>query len=128
MKKSMQQFGKKQFEARAMKGGPEMKKRNSKSTLFAIGLALLALFPVSSMARIGKTVTITKEELMNKIKGGWAGQTIGVCYGLPTELRYIKKMIQYSVNMDFTVEQLKKRFNNDDIYMDAKFVEVIGRL
>ena len=111
-----------------MKGGPEMKKRNSRSTLFAIGLALLALFPVNSMAQISKTVTISKSELMNKIKGGWAGQTIGVCYALPTEFRYKKEMIPDSVKMDLTGEQLKKRFNNDDIYMDAKFVEVIGRL
>ena len=111
-----------------MKGGREMKKRNSKRTLFAIGLALLVLFPVNSMAQISQTVTISKSELMNKIKGGWAGKAIGVCYALPTEFRYRKEMIPDSVKMDLTGEQLKKRFNNDDIYMDAKFVEVIGRL
>jgi hypothetical protein len=30
--------------------------------------------------------------------------------------------------MTLTGKELKKRFNNDDIYMDAKFIEVIGRL
>ena len=72
--------------------------------------------------------SLTKEELLNKIKGGWAGQTIGVCYALPTEFRYRQQMIPDSVILDLTGEQLKKRFNNDDIYMDAIFVEVIGRL
>jgi len=73
-------------------------------------------------------IKISKSELLNKIKGGWAGQTIGVCYGLPTEFRYRKMMIPDSVKMTLTGEQLKNRFNNDDIYMDAKFIEVIGRL
>ena len=32
--------------------------------------------------------TIRKEKLMDKIKGGWAGQTIGCTYGGPTEFKY----------------------------------------
>ena len=32
--------------------------------------------------------TISKEKLMDKIKGGWAGQTIGCTYGGPTEFKY----------------------------------------
>jgi hypothetical protein len=73
-------------------------------------------------------VTISKTELMNKIKGGWAGQAIGVCYALPTEFDYQSMMIPDSVQLGLTGEQLKDRFNNDDLYMDAKFIEVIGRL
>ena len=30
-------------------------------------------------------VTLTPEELMDRIRGGWAGQTIGVVYGAPVE-------------------------------------------
>ena len=33
-------------------------------------------------------VTMTKAKLFDKIKGGWAGQTIGCTYGGPTEFRY----------------------------------------
>ena len=75
-----------------------------------------------------KKVKISKTELMDKIKGGWAGQVIGVCYGQPTEFKYRKQMIPDSVQHELTGEYLKKTFNNDDIYMDAKFLEVIGRL
>ena len=38
--------------------------------------------------------TISKEKLMDKIKGGWAGQTIGCTYGGPTEFKYNGTMIQ----------------------------------
>jgi hypothetical protein len=77
---------------------------------------------------VPKHLQISKTELLNKIKGGWAGQTIGVCYGLPTEFRYQQEIVPESVQMKLTGEFILKRFNNDDIYMDAKFLEVIGRL
>ena len=35
-----------------------------------------------------KTITLTKQQLHNKIKGGWAGQTIGVTFGGPYEFRF----------------------------------------
>jgi hypothetical protein len=82
----------------------------------------------SNSDKIPKEVTLSNLELINKIRGGWAGQAIGVCYALPTEFRYKQEMIPDSVQMTLSGEELKKRFNNDDIYMDAKFVEVIGRL
>ena len=34
------------------------------------------------------TLTISKEALKDKIKGGWAGQTIGVTFGGPTEFKF----------------------------------------
>ena len=35
-----------------------------------------------------ETVTLSKEVLMDKIKGAWAGQIIGCTYGGPTEFKY----------------------------------------
>ena len=96
--------------------------------LLYIVLLLAFTIKVNNGNRFPGEIKISKSELLNKIKGGWAGQTIGVCYGLPTEFRYRKMMIPDSVKMTLTGEQLKSRFNNDDIYMDAKFIEVIGRL
>ncbi len=82
----------------------------------------------TNKTKIPKEVKISKTELINKIRGGWAGQAIGVCYALPTEFKYKQEMIPESVQMTLTGKELKNRFNNDDIYMDAKFIEVIGRL
>ena len=41
----------------------------------------------------GKTVRLSTDRLRDKIKGGWAGQTIGVTFGGPTEFRYRGTMI-----------------------------------
>ena len=35
-----------------------------------------------------KTATMSREVLMDKIRGGWAGQTFGCTYGGPTEFKY----------------------------------------
>ena len=32
---------------------------------------------------IGGTISLSKEALKDKIKGGWAGQTVGVTFGGP---------------------------------------------
>jgi len=98
--------------------------------LFLLPAILLMSFAVSATnkTKIPKEVKISKTELYNKIRGGWAGQVIGVCYALPTEFRYLQKMIPDSIQMTLTGKELKNRFNNDDIYVDAKFIEVIGRL
>ena len=78
-------------------------------------------------------VTITKEKLMDKIKGGWAGQTIGCTYGGPTEFRYNGTMIQDYTPIEWPDGYIKRWFENspglyDDIYMDLTFVEVFERL
>ena len=35
-----------------------------------------------------KKITLSKEDLKDKIMGGWAGQTIGVTFGGPYEFRF----------------------------------------
>ena len=79
-------------------------------------------------------LTLSKETLMDKIKGGWAGQVIGCTYGGPTEFRWRAKMIPDSENIPWGepdyIEQMMKRQPGlyDDIYMDLTFVESFERL
>ncbi len=78
-------------------------------------------------------VTIHKARLLDKIKGGWAGQTIGCTYGGPTEFRYQGKMIPDSVELTWKPGCIKWWYDNtpgiyDDIYMDLTFVDVFERL
>ena len=40
------------------------------------------------------TNTMSTSQLLDKIKGGWAGQTIGVSFGSHTEFRYQGTFIQ----------------------------------
>ncbi len=77
--------------------------------------------------------TISKATLMDKIKGGWAGQTIGCTYGGPTEFNYSGTMMQPYIPIEWPEGYIKWYFDNspglyDDIYMDLTFVDVFDRL
>lgn len=82
---------------------------------------------------IPKTYTISKDSLLDKIKGGWAGQTIGCTYGGPTEFKYCGTMIQDYVPIEWYDGYIKWWYDNvpglyDDVYMDLTFVDVFDRL
>ena len=38
-------------------------------------------------------LTLSRDILFDKVKGAWAGQTIGCTYGGPTEFQYLSTMI-----------------------------------
>lgn len=82
-----------------------------------------------------ESITLTKEVLMDKVKGGWAGQTIGVVYGGPTEFVFRSAMIpdHYPIKAKYRDGKAKWYLERestlfDDIYMDLTFVEVYERL
>ncbi|MDR1623702.1 MAG: ADP-ribosylglycohydrolase family protein, partial [Tannerellaceae bacterium] len=84
-------------------------------------------------AAFPEEITLSKEVLLDKIKGGWAGQTIGCTYGGPTEFRYNGTMIQDYVPIEWPdgyikwyMEEIPGLF--DDIYMDLTFVDVFDRI
>ncbi len=79
-----------------------------------------------------QTATITKTELMDKIKGGWAAQMIGCAYGGPTEFCYRGVMIPDDRVLEYPAGHLKYFCDKiptlyDDIYMDLTFVEVMQK-
>ena len=75
------------------------------------------------------TIKISKEVLKDKIMGGWAGQTIGVTFGGPTEFRFNGTMIQEYRPIAWYDGYIKSTMENnpglyDDIYMDLTFVDI----
>ena len=103
--------------------------------IFSSALMMATLLLVGSCSTgTPSTIEFTPDELMNKIKGGWAGQAIGVTYGGPTEFRYQSKMIPDDVQVpwgddDYVLNTMKNSPGlYDDIYMDLTFVEVFERL
>ncbi|GAA4436159.1 hypothetical protein GCM10023091_13770 [Ravibacter arvi] len=77
--------------------------------------------------------SIGRDELLNKIKGGWAGQTIGVTFGWPSEFVYQGTYIQDYERIrwhDDYVNEAMTVFPGlyDDVYVDLTFVEVFERL
>ncbi len=76
--------------------------------------------------------TLTKAELQDKIKGGWAGQVIGCTYGGPTEFRYLGTMIHDSITIPWDENRCLWYYENepglyDDVYMDLTFVDVFEK-
>ncbi len=74
-------------------------------------------------------LTITRNELENKIKGGWAGQVIGCTFGGPTEFQWNGTMIQDYLRIPWDNTRCTWYYDNfpalyDDIYMDLTFVNV----
>jgi len=77
--------------------------------------------------------TLTEKVLKDKIKGGWAGQTIGCTYGGPTEFKFKGTMIQDYQQMIWYDGYIKEIYEldpglYDDVYMDLTFVEVLERV
>lgn len=93
---------------------------------------LFPLLLLVSQAMAQPFVTISKEELKDKIKGGWAGQTIGVTFGAPVEFHYNGTMINDYHPLKWYDGLLKKSMLEspgiyDDLYMDLTFVEVFEK-
>ena len=111
-----------------------MKKLILPAVLFtALLFSMISCSPTPSAKQIPSEVTLSKEVLMDKIKGGWAGQTIGCTYGGPTEFRFCGTMIQDYVPIEWKDGYIKWWYENipglyDDVYMDLTFVDVFERL
>ncbi len=76
--------------------------------------------------------TLPLLELQNKIKGGWAGQVIGVTYGGPTEFRFQGSMINDYQPIEWYDGYIRKTMTGspglyDDLYMDLTFVDVFEK-
>jgi len=90
----------------------------------------LALAHINAAAQ--QALSITPVQLKDKIKGGWAGQTIGVTYGAPVEFRFQGTMINDYQKLDWYDGLLKKSMVEgpgiyDDLYLDITFVEVFDK-
>lgn len=75
--------------------------------------------------------TLSKEVLMDKIRGGWAGQIIGCTYGGPTEFKYATT-IDSHIDIPWHDHIIKWWYENtpglyDDVYMDLTFVDVFEK-
>lgn len=75
----------------------------------------------------------SKAELKDKIRGGWAGQTIGVTFGGPTEFRFKGTMIQDYQKIVWHDHYIKETFEADpglydDVYLDLTFVNILEKV
>ncbi|MBQ7194908.1 MAG: ADP-ribosylglycohydrolase family protein [Bacteroidales bacterium] len=78
-------------------------------------------------------VTLSRDALMDKIMGGWAGQTIGVVYGAPTEFKHQGTLIPDSQPISWGEGYVKYWWDKkpglfDDVYNDLTFAEAFEQL
>lgn len=96
-------------------------------------ICVLLLFSAASLFSIAqKTISIPLSVLEDKIKGGWAGQTIGVTFGGPYEFRFQGSFIGDYQPLRWYNGVLKKNMEEnpglyDDLYMDLTFVDVFEK-
>ena len=92
-------------------------------------LRLLGIISLLFSSSLLAQRTISVQELEDKIKGGWAGQTIGVSLGAPYEFRFNGTFIQDYQRLTWRKGYVKELMTKepgiyDDLYMDLTFVDV----
>ena len=97
-----------------------------------IFLTVLHVIVFAQSSSPSNTLILSKNQLQNKIKGGWAGQTIGVTFGGPYEFRFQGTFIgDYQPLLWYDGLLKSTMLNNpglyDDLYMDLTFVDVFEK-
>lgn len=73
-----------------------------------------------------QTQTISRTDLLDKIKGGWAGQMIGVAYGAPTEFKSNGQIGEWE--LVWKNGMLENTIHQDDLYVEMTFAKVMDDL
>jgi hypothetical protein len=69
---------------------------------------------------------ISRATLEDKIRGGWAGQMIGVSYGAPTEFKSNGKI--YEAELQWKPEMVENSIHQDDLYVEMTFSQVMDTI
>lgn len=97
-------------------------------------LVLLAIGVTFMQSAVAAQPTATRilprDVLEDKIRGGWAGQMIGVAYGWPTEFRSNGAIIVDNINnyRDWKPQRVEEAIKQDDLYVEMTFAEVMDRI
>ncbi len=69
---------------------------------------------------------LTRAALEDKVRGGWAGQMIGVSFGAPTEFRYLGTRIEGELPA-WKPQRVENAIDQDDLYVEMTFAAVMDR-
>ena len=92
-----------------------------------VSLACAALVLLGGEARAAEVPArrMSRAVLEDKVRGGWAGQMIGVAFGAPTEFRSNGKILEGE--LAWTPDMLANTIHQDDLYVEMTFAEVMDR-
>jgi hypothetical protein len=68
--------------------------------------------------------TISRQAFEDKVRGGWAGQMIGVSFGAPTEFSSNGKIIEGDLPV-WTPGRIENAIDQDDLYVEMTFAAVM---
>jgi hypothetical protein len=91
--------------------------------VFALAIGLLACTGTAPAQDGRGTRRLSRADLENRIRGGWAGQMIGVSYGAPTEFRSNHRMIEWPIT--WRPDQISNAIDQDDLYVEMTFAAVL---
>lgn len=72
-----------------------------------------------------EAVTMTEEELYDKIIGGWIGQMVGVAWAASTEFQYAGKIMPATRMDKWNADMINNAFNQDDLYVEIPFIDAM---
>ena len=98
----------------------------------AAAVLLIASCTTAPKIPYGQTVRLDTLALMDKVRGGWYGQTIGCTYGGPTEFKYKGGIIMEEIPIPWYDDYIYDTYIEDpglydDVYMDLTFLETMLR-
>jgi hypothetical protein len=70
--------------------------------------------------------TLSRAALEDRIRGGWAGQMIGVSFGAPTEFKSNGARIEGP--LPWAPDRIGNAIQQDDLYVEMTFAEVMDRV
>lgn len=69
---------------------------------------------------------MSRATLEDKIRGGWAGQMIGVSYGAATEFKALGRIIDWE--LPWTPDMIDNAIDQDDLYVEMTFAHVMDTI
>ena len=74
----------------------------------------------------GGPIRISKHDYIDKCKGAWAGQMIGVCYGAPYEFKVCAQTLDDPLK-PWTPERIAGAIGQDDCYVEMTFLQALDK-
>jgi hypothetical protein len=99
---------------------------NTSPALSLIRLVLLSATLVSAAQARTELRHLSRATLEDKIRGGWAGQMIGVAYGAPTEFKSNAKILEGE--LVWKEGMIDNTLHQDDLYVEMTFAKVMDTL
>ena len=87
--------------------------------------SMIFIFLLSLQVATAEQQSISLDDLRDKVRGGWAGQMIGVSFGAPTEFAYLDRMVPADDLPVWKPEMVSEALNQDDLYVDITFAAAL---